>query len=166
MIQTPVTVPTAVVVPAWLSVAFGEIGVREDMRVGHSNPRIERYHGITMAGEASDDVSSCASFVGYCLEMGGIRSTKSKSAASYVGYGQATLFRFGCVAFLPKLDPDAGGTGHVGFGLGLSGNTLYMLGCNQQSPASAFEPTKWQGVSIVAKDARNAKYRWPTMLAA
>lgn len=129
--------------PSYLAVAFGEIGVREDIRVGQSNPRIQRYHGITMAGEATDDVDWCASFLGYCLEMGGIRSTKSKAASSYASYGAATLYRFGAILVFDH---------HVGFAIGLTGHTVYCLGGNQA-----------HAVTIAQRDIRDAKtLRWPS----
>ena len=159
-----VIVPSAVIVPTWISIGLGEIGVREDLRVGQSNLRIQRYHGITGAGEAPDDVAWCASFVGWCLEMAGVKSTRNKTAASYATYGVASLFRFGCLAFADSTDPDAKSTGHVGFGLGLSGNTLFLLGGNQQQAKSAWEPEAWQGVSIAMRDARKFRYRWPAAI--
>jgi uncharacterized protein (TIGR02594 family) len=138
--------------PSYLAVAFGEIGVREDTLPGRSNPRIARYHGVTAGGEAVDDVAWCASFLGYCLEMGGMKSTKSKAAVSYASYGTATLYRFGCILVFGKTDPDAKGSGHVGFGIGLTGHTVYCLGGNQSD-----------GVTIAARDIRDVRtLRWPT----
>lgn len=124
--------PTAIVVPRWISVALGEIGVREDTRPGASHPRIEQYHAITSAGPTVDDVPWCSSFVCWCMEMAGIRSTKSKAASSWLTWGiQARNPGLGAIAVLGKSDPDAKGTGHVGFCLGISGPELFLLGGNQ-----------------------------------
>ena len=142
--------PTAIVVPPHLQVALGEIGVIEDIRPGRSNPRIEQYHALTAAGAAVDDVSWCASYVGWCLEMAGIKSTRSKSAASYATWGEPcldTVLRdgswvydpstmFGAVALMAKFDKDAGGTGHVGFLMGVSGTDIFLCGGNQDNRVS------------------------------
>lgn len=144
--------PTAVHVPNWIRVALGEIGTIEDTRPGKSNPRVQRYHELTRAGEALDDVAWCASFVGFCLEMAGVISTKSKAAISYGGWGDVCgIDRFGCVILFGKSDPDAKGTGHVGFSLGLSGGDIFCLGGNQN-----------QRVSIVTRKRKDViACRWP-----
>lgn len=121
-----------VAVPPWIAIALGEIGVLEDTRPGKSNPRIEQYHSVTAAGRAVDDVAWCASFVGYCLEAAGVRSTRNKAASSYLAYGdRLAAFRFGCVCVFGKADVDAKGTGHVFFGLGVSSDVIYGVGGNQ-----------------------------------
>jgi uncharacterized protein (TIGR02594 family) len=143
--------PTAVKVPTWIAVALGEIGVVEDLRKGKSTPRVEQYHAITRAGPAVDDVSWCASFVSWCLEMGGVSSTKSKTAASYTAWGVACELKFGAVVFFGTQDKDAGHTGHVGFCVGVSGEDVFLLGGNQN-----------QRVEIgVRKKANVTAIRWP-----
>lgn len=152
--------PTAIAVPQWIRVALGEIGVIEDVRPGKSNPRVSQYHAITRAGAATDDVPWCASFVGFCLEMAGVTSTKSKAAASYATWGEACDSPyFGSVIVFGKSDPDAKGTGHVGFCLGVSGPDVYVLGGNQNNRVSiatrkksAIVATRWpHSVQLPAK---------------
>ena len=133
MSARPVVVPTAVYLPQWLSIGLGEVGVREDTRPGKSTPRIEQYHAITRAGAAVDDVPWCASFVGWVLEMSGIASTKSKAAASYLSWGKSCDLQVGCVVVFGKADKDAGGTGHVGFCMGVSADEVFVLGGNQSN---------------------------------
>lgn len=125
--------PTAVIVPKWIRVGLGEIGTIEDTRSGQSNPGVEKYHAITRAGKADDGVAWCASYAGWCLEMAGVTSTKNKAASSYISYGDACLMRFGSILVFGKADPDAKGTGHVGFGMGISGKYVYVLGGNQRN---------------------------------
>jgi hypothetical protein len=53
--------------------------------------------------------------------------------------------------FFGKKDKDAGGTGHVGICLGISGAELYLLGGNQANK-----------VSIATRRMADAKtWRWP-----
>jgi len=123
-----------VVVPRWIPIALGELGVVEDTRPGQSNGRIEEYHAMTRAGRAHDDVAWCASFVSWVLEQSGIRSTRNKAAASYLSWGEECRDYtppFGAVLVFGKRDKDAKGSGHVGFCLGVSGPTVFLLGGNQ-----------------------------------
>jgi uncharacterized protein (TIGR02594 family) len=129
----PVIVPSAVFVPQWLAIGLGEVGVREDTRPGKSTPRIEQYHAITRAGAAVDDVAWCASFVCWVLEMSGIPSTKSKSAASYLEWGKECDLQVGCIVVFDKTDKDAAGSGHVAFCMGVSGEEVFVLGGNQSN---------------------------------
>ena len=140
-----------VIVPPWMPIAFGELGEVEDVRRGKSNARIEAYHEITFAGRAVDDVPWCASFVGWCLESGGVRSTRSKSAASYAPWGVSCGYVFGALAVFAKSDPDAGGSGHTAFLLGVNGATAWILGGNQSN-----------AVTIASRSTRGMRTRWPS----
>ncbi len=152
--------PTAVVVPRWIQVALGELGTVEDVRPGKSNKRVELYHSLTRAGVADDSVAWCSSFVGFCLEMAGVTSTKSKTAASYATWGEpCSGYYFGSVIVFGKSDPDAVGSGHVGFCMGASGDDVYCLGGNQSNrvsiaarKASGIVATRWpHSVELPAK---------------
>ena len=150
-----VSVPRPVVVPRWLPIALGELGVVEDTRPGRSERRIEQYHAATRGGAELDDVPWCASFVGWVLESAGVPSTKRKSAASYATWGTAVGWdAFGGVVVFGKSDPDAGGTGHVGFLLGVSGSRCFVLGGNQSN-----------AVTIAVREQRGAAVRWPHAIA-
>lgn len=131
--------------PGWLRVAKGEVGVRELPGAG-DNPRVVEYHSITRAGEAPDSVPWCASFVGWCLEQVGVASTKSKSARSYLDWGEAiTGPTPGCVVVLRRGRAPAG---HVGF----VASAGMILGGNQRN-----------AVSIRAySESAVLGYRWPT----
>lgn len=140
----PTPSPSPIIIPRWLPIALGEIGIVEDVRPGRSTARIEQYHAATAAGVAPDDVAWCASYVGWCLEQAGIRSTRSKTAASYATWGVPCVapglrgphFAIGSVVVFGKRDADAVGSGHVGFCMGRSGAELYLLGGNQQNRVS------------------------------
>lgn len=139
-----------VVVPKWIPIAFGEIGIVEDVRPGRSLARIEQYHAATRAGLATDDVPWCASFVSWALEAAGVPSTRSKTAASYAAWGMPSPLAFGAVVLFPKTDRDAVSSGHVAFLLGAAGTDLYVLGGNQNNR-----------VSIAVRKRTGALVRWP-----
>lgn len=150
-----VSVPRPVVVPRWIPIALGELGVVEDTRPGRSERRIEQYHAATRGGAELDDVPWCASFVAWVLEAAGVPSTKRKSAASYAGWGTSAGWdAFGAVVVFPRTDVDAGGTGHVGFLLGTSASKCFVLGGNQQN-----------AVTIAVRERRGAVVRWPHAVA-
>lgn len=100
--------------PSWLVRARREIGVREIVGARH-NPRVLEYHLSTRLRAATDEVAWCASFVCWCLEQEGMKSTRSAAAASYKEFGRASLLNPGAVILFGKHDPDAKGSGHVGF---------------------------------------------------
>lgn len=144
--STPIG-PVPVVIPPWIPVALGELGVLEDIRPGRSTARIEEYHAVTGAGVAPDDVPWCASFACWSLEQCGIKSTRSKTARAFATWGAPcvrtskvapTRWRWtvGAVVVFGPRDADAGGSGHVGFLLGASGPDVWILGGNQQNRVS------------------------------
>lgn len=150
-----VSVPRPVVVPRWIPIALGELGVVEDTRPGRSERRIEQYHAVTGAGTATDDVAWCASFACWVLEAVGIRSPRRKSAVSFAAWGTAAGWdAFGGVVLFPKSDPDAGGSGHVAFLLGVSGDDCFVIGGNQAN-----------AVTIAKRSRRGAVVRWPHAIA-
>lgn len=100
--------------PSWLVRARRELGVTEIVG-GRHNPRILEYHGATRLRAVTDEVAWCASFVCWALEQEGIRSTRSAAAASYKEFGRASLLNPGAIILFGKHDPDAKGSGHVGF---------------------------------------------------
>lgn len=122
--------------PPWLVLAMREVGVREIPGV-QSNPRIEGYHAHTAAGVADEIVPWCASYVCAMLERAGLPSTNSKAAISYALYGEETPIRLGAIALFGKRDPDAKGSGHVGFVAGWDAELILLLGGNQSNQVSA-----------------------------
>lgn len=159
--------PHPVIVPPWIPIGLGEIGVIEDARSGQTHPRIPEYHSVTRAGRALDDIAWCSSYVGCCLELAGIRSTRNKTAASYKTWDMDCLPRllsadpsawlsvFGAVAFFGPKDPDSASSGHVGFLLGRSAGDLFVLGGNQDNR-----------VSIALRRMTSLQaLRWPTAFA-
>ncbi len=148
--QRLITTPRPVIVPPWIPIALGEVGTIEDTRPGRSTLRIEGYHASTAAGRALDDLSWCSSYVSWVLESAKFRSTRNKTAASYKTWGQPCGWVFGAVIIFPKSDPDAAGSGHVAFLMGLAGAKCFALGGNQGNM-----------VSFALKNRKDAVLRWP-----
>lgn len=143
--------PSAVIVPRWIAVALGEIGVRENPAIGLSTARIEQYHAVTSAGEALDDVPWCASYWCWVMEMSGISSPRTKRAADWATWGRACELVIGATVVFDKSDPDAKGSGHVAGLLGVSGNEAFVLGGNQSNRV---------GIDVRSKN-KIIACRWP-----
>jgi uncharacterized protein (TIGR02594 family) len=137
--------------PSWLTRARRELGVRERPGFKH-NPRILEYHGATRLQAQTDEVPWCASFVCWCLEQEGIRSTRKANASSYAEYGEPCELKDGAIVVFGKADPDAGGTGHVAFCVGVEGDHVLVLGGNQSNAVNIAKRPKSRIVAI----------RWPS----
>jgi uncharacterized protein (TIGR02594 family) len=97
--------------PSWLARARRELGVRE----GKDDTRILQYHQCTGLKARSSKVPWCASYVCFCLEQEGVKSTRSAAAASYKMFGKESEVRPGAIIVFGPKDLDSGHTGHVGF---------------------------------------------------
>lgn len=102
-------------IPEWLRLALLDIGVRE----GRDDARILGYRKYTKerpwVGTSGRGSAWCADFVSAKLEESGVRSTRSAGAASYKRWGKECEPKPGAVVVFGPHDPDAAGTGHVGF---------------------------------------------------
>lgn len=115
------------------AIARSEMGVKE-YKIG-SNKTVEKYHAYSTEENkktSTDDIAWCASFVCYCLEMAGLKSTNSKSARSYEKYGKHTDTPvFGDIVVFWRGSLSAG-TGHVALFAGFdSDGNIKCLGGNQ-----------------------------------
>lgn len=138
--------------PPWLLNARFEIGVKEKPGVG-SHPRILEYHRSTRLHAMSDEIPWCASFVCWALETVNVRSTRSARAADFATYGEPGWLIPGAIVVFGKADPDAGGSGHVAFCVGLDGSDVLVLGGNQRNE-----------VNISARPlSRVVAVRWPKL---
>lgn len=136
--------------PVWLTIARREIGVRERHGDAH-NSRILQYHDATRLHAKADEVPWCAAFVCWVLERAGFASTRSAAAASYATYGQPCELVPGAIVVFGKADPDAGGTGHVAFCVGVDGEDVLVLGGNQNDQVNIARRPKSRIVAV----------RWP-----
>ena len=123
--------------PKWLEIARGELGQKE-LPGGADNPRIVEYLKATTlpTNMQHDETAWCASFVCWCLEQAGVRSTRKANARSYLDWGRPVSFPSpGCVAvFVRGANP---AQGHVGFVVGVEPNgDILLLGGNQGNQVS------------------------------
>ncbi len=137
--------------PAWMDSAWPEIGQRE-IDGANDNPRILKfYREVGHPDVAHDEVAWCAAFVGACLERGGIASTRSLMARSYLGWGRALAKgQPGAIAVFSRGDDPA--AGHVAFYLDADAARVFVLGGNQGDAVS---------VTAIGRD-RLLGLRWPT----
>tara|TARA_R110000868_G_scaffold309957_1_gene571180 strand:- start:367 stop:792 length:426 start_codon:yes stop_codon:yes gene_type:complete len=114
-----------------LFIALGEYGTLEDLSSG-SNPQVLKYYAKTGNSWVKDDgVAWCAAFVGYCLEMALIASTKLLNARSYLKWGKATLEpKLGDIVVFWRISPTSP-YGHVAFFIKKDKNYVWVLGGNQ-----------------------------------
>lgn len=133
--------------PRWYDIALNEMGQKE-IPGSRDNPRIVEYHSVTSLGADDDETPWCASFVSWCLEQSGIKSTRSARAKSYIDFGKKldkpTL---GCIAVFTRT-----GGGHVAFFVSESATHVRVLGGNQGNKVSIADYSKENLLG----------YRWPS----
>jgi uncharacterized protein (TIGR02594 family) len=137
--------------PAWLAIAESYIGTQEFKGIRH-NPIIVGFWKLIRRGGIKDDETAwCAAFLGGCLELAGIVSSRFESAISYLSWGVALdKPLLGCVAVISRL-----GGNHVFFVVGISkdGREIVGLGGNQS------DKVRYSRFSTDPKILRG--YRWP-----
>jgi uncharacterized protein (TIGR02594 family) len=156
--------------PAWLKVAFGEIGVHEVLGDG-SNPEVEKYFAATRIGKSDDSTPWCKAFTSYCFRESGIPCDRAANARAALNWGVDTAPRRGALCVLWRGDPK-GWQGHVGFYIkstlepdrtGRPTHYVYLLGGNQRGPG---DPAGQDSVCISRHLASKVLgYRWPKEIA-
>jgi len=131
----------------WLTIAKQELGVHEIDGAG-IEPRIVEYHLATTLGATDDAVPWCASFVSWCLQKAGAKSTRSARAASYATYGTPVGPEIGAVVVTKRK-----GGNHVGFLVEKTPFGVKLLGGNQSDMVCIKEFADSQVIAI----------RWPEM---
>lgn len=129
--------------PSWVQIALAEQGQAEQAG-DKQNPRIVAYHAITGLRAQNDETPWCASFVGWCLEQAGLKSTGSAVARSYETWGVALEKPvLGAIVTFTR----AGG-GHVGFYMGARDGKWLILGGNQSNRVSiaAYDPNRMTAI--------------------
>lgn len=114
-----------------LEIALKEYGTLEIVG-DQDNPQIVAYFAKTGNSYIKDDETAwCAAFVGYCLEMAGIKSTRKLNARSYLDFGTPTSNpTLGDIVVFWR-ESKTSGYGHVAFFIRESTNYVYVLGGNQ-----------------------------------
>jgi len=133
--------------PIWFKIAEAEIGVKEIR--GGEHPRIIEYHMSTSLKSKEDEIPWCSSFVCWCLEQNGIKSTRSAWARSYLKWGiKLDKPKPGCIVVFQR-----GNAGHVAFFVSDDETGTLVLGGNQSDSVCFSEYNK--------KDVLG--YRWPDL---
>jgi len=153
--------------PRWLELAWGDLGVAETPGPAHTARVVAYFADVDHPQVTNDETAWCAAFVGACLERAGIRSTRSLAARSYLGWGeQVTGFRLGAIAVLSRTADPA--LGHVGFLLGQTAETVFLLGGNQGDsvrvaafPHARLLGLRWPANTPVIPEAEGAARGYP-----
>jgi uncharacterized protein (TIGR02594 family) len=135
--------------PHWITVAEGEIGVKE--RAGDAdNPRIVEYHATTSLHSTDDEVSWCSSFVNWVMAKCDMDRTHSAAARSWIscGYPCKDFKQYAIVIFKRGRSP---WQGHVAFAMRDEGETILCLGGNQNDSVCL---ARYKKSDVLA-------YRWP-----
>lgn len=114
----------------WLTVARGELGVREVPGAG-DNPRILEYHRTTLLAASEDAVPWCSSFCNWAFQQVGIPGTGSAAARSWLKWGRAkeTPTQGDVVVFRRGAPP----AGHVALFINRTSEHIRVLGGNQSN---------------------------------
>jgi len=128
--RTPVDV--VLPLPAWLTIAQGELGVHE-LPGSTDNPRVLEYLATVGMRHEHDECPWCSAFVNWCLVTAGFAGTHRPNARSWLNYGlPLSLFgpEIGSVAVFSR--PPDPAHGHVAFFLAFSGSEgVLVRGGNQ-----------------------------------
>lgn len=144
----PKNVPLNSDLQPWIGLAKSQLGVSEWAR--GSNPQIEEYHKATTLPKdlINEDTPWCSSFVSWCLEKAGYRSTSDAWARSYLDYGiKLDKPKPGCIVVFER----GSSSGHVAFFVKENLTTITCLGGNQGNQVCYSDYAKYRVLG----------YRWP-----
>jgi uncharacterized protein (TIGR02594 family) len=120
-------------VAPWFDLATQEIGTKE-IKGSKDNPRIVEYHQATTLKATDDETAWCSSFVCWCLETSGIKSTRSAAARSFLKWGKEVGLsdaRKGDVVVFKR--GNSSWQGHVAFFIAYGVDYVEVLGGNQSN---------------------------------
>lgn len=118
--------------PVWVLAARKDIGTREKVQ-GKSNPAVLAYFAACGHGWVDDAVGTpwCAAFYGAKAAAGGLPTTKSLMARSYLKWGTKTSSpQIGDAAVFWRGKCDDGVTGHIGIFIRRDSRYVYILSGN------------------------------------
>lgn len=126
--------------PDYFKDAYGDLGTRESVSGGRSNPAVEKYIEDTIGKRMNAKTTPwCAFFVGSKLENNKHKSTKSGMARSYLHYGseiEESKWKVGDIVVLWRGQHDDGVLGHIGFLASWNDSHVVLLGGNQGDEVS------------------------------
>lgn len=117
---------------SWMDIAIAELGIREVTGDGN-NLRIQEYMRCVTGQALPDSVPWCSAFVAWCLNESGEPHTSSLRAKSWLQYGVPVVGQpdFGSIVVLQRGRERY--QGHVGFLIGRTKESVYILGGNQSN---------------------------------
>ena len=125
-------------------IARGEYGQREIPGRKHNPKILEYFKKVGHSWVHDDETAWCAAFVGWCLEMAGITSTRKLNARSYLKWGKKLLIpKKGCLVIFWR-GSKWGWQGHVGFYEGETVSHIKVLGGNQSDGVNIQEYPRYQ----------------------
>ena len=138
---------------AWMTIAKGEIGVKEKPE-SSDHSRILEYHQATELGARNDETPWCSSFVCWCMQKAGLSHPYSAWAydwKTWSGIRKLDRPQYGCIVVFGK--STGGKDGHVGFFVSKNGDYIRTLGGNQSDAVNE---------SQISVDERGLQgYYWP-----
>ncbi len=118
--------------------ALAYLGEREGAAALDNPVILEMYASVGHPEVRSDDVAWCAAFVGHCIELVGLQSTRSLAARSYLDWGvevEPDDAREGDIVVFWR-GSRSSWQGHVAFFIRRLGNQIEVLGGNQGDAVS------------------------------
>lgn len=115
----------------WMELAWSQVGVHETAGKAATPEIVTFFREAGHPEVVSDETAWCAAFVGAMLERAGIHGTRSLLARSYLTFGtEIDEPREGAIAVFSRgADP---ASGHVGFVVGATKDTIALLSGNQK----------------------------------
>lgn len=122
--------------PPWLVEAQRDLGMRE-LVAGALNPAVAAmfHHTDYPRDLVNKKTPWCAAAVCAWLERAGVRSPRTARAANFARYGSEVALEHaqpGDIVVFGKVDPDAGGSGHVALFWQRRGELVDVIGGNQR----------------------------------
>lgn len=131
--------------PPWLTIARGELGVKE-ISGGQDNPRIVEYHQTCTLKATDDETPWCSAFTNFCITQAGIQGTDSAAAISWMDWGVGIPLSLGKPGDIAVFSMSGGN--HVGFHISHGADSLRILGGNQSDEVNiaTFSTDRFMGL--------------------
>jgi uncharacterized protein (TIGR02594 family) len=139
--------------PLWVEKLDKLSGIPEVV-AGKLNPQITEMFRTTHfpIDKLTAKTAWCAAAVCWALAQAGYRSTRSAEAKSFIKYGIEVPVQYGSIVVFNPHSADAGGTGHIGFVVGVDQTDLLCLSGNSSNtvrrkwyPRSLLVASRWPG---------------------
>ncbi len=119
-------------------IALSYLGEQEIAGNLHNQVVVDMFANVGHPEIQDDETAWCAAFVGHCIEVVGLRSTRALTARSYLKWGEPVpdieLALEGDILVFKR--GNSTWQGHVGFFVGDEGNQIAVLGGNQGNAVS------------------------------